>query len=46
VLGPEDDFIGMSGFGASAPAPELFKKFGITADAIVAAALARLGGAV
>jgi len=29
-----DNFIGMSGFGASAPAPELFKHFGITADAL------------
>lgn len=26
-------FIGMHGFGASAPAPELFEKFGITAEA-------------
>jgi transketolase len=42
VLGPEDDFVGMSSFGASAPASDLFKKFGITVDAIVAAALARL----
>ena len=25
-------FIGMQGFGASAPAPELYKKFGITAE--------------
>jgi len=30
-----DNFIGMSGFGASAPAPELFKHFGITATALV-----------
>ena len=37
-LRPDDAFIGMHGFGASAPAPELFKKFGITADAVVAAA--------
>jgi transketolase len=27
-------FIGMSGFGASAPAEQLYKKFGITAEAI------------
>lgn len=27
-------FIGMSGFGASAPAEHLYKKFGITAEAI------------
>jgi transketolase len=29
-------FIGMDRFGASAPAEELFEKFGITADGIVA----------
>ena len=29
----------MTGFGASAPAPELYRHFGITADAV--AALAR-----
>ncbi|MDP2079415.1 MAG: transketolase [Pseudotabrizicola sp.] len=38
VLRPSDRFIGMSGFGASAPAPELYRHFGITADAIVLAA--------
>ncbi|MDW4496765.1 transketolase [Sulfitobacter sp. D35] len=27
-------FVGMTGFGASAPAGELFEKFGITADAV------------
>ncbi len=31
-------FIGMHGFGASAPAPELFEHFGITTDAICAKA--------
>ena len=31
-------FIGMEGFGASAPAPELYKHFNITADAVVAMA--------
>ncbi len=35
VLGPEDGFIGMSSFGASAPGGELFKKFGITVDAVI-----------
>ncbi|OUS34934.1 transketolase [Rhodobacterales bacterium 56_14_T64] len=29
-------FVGMTGFGASAPADELYEKFGITADATVA----------
>ncbi|PDT46583.1 transketolase [Sinorhizobium fredii] len=40
----EDDVIGMSGFGASAPAETLYEKFGITRDAIVARAVARTGG--
>ncbi|MDF3605506.1 transketolase [Paracoccus sp. DMF-8] len=31
-------FIGMTGFGASAPAPTLYKEFGITAEAAVALA--------
>ena len=35
-----DQFIGMAGFGASAPAPDLYKHFGITVEAIVAAAKA------
>ena len=39
-LRPDDQFIGMSGFGASAPAPDLYKHFGITVEAIVAAAKA------
>ena len=39
MLRPEDGFVGMTGFGASAPAPELYRHFGITADAV--AALAR-----
>jgi transketolase len=33
-----DHFIGMSGFGASGPAPELYEHFGITAAAIDSAA--------
>lgn len=37
-LGDKGAFIGMSGFGASAPAPELYKHFGITTEAVVAAA--------
>ncbi len=36
VLRPEDGFIGMSSFGASAPGGDLFKKFGVTMEAIVA----------
>jgi transketolase len=34
-LGGSGVFIGMDGFGASAPAPELYRHFGITAAAIV-----------
>lgn len=34
-LGDEGVFIGMEGFGASAPAPELYKQFGITSDNVV-----------
>ena len=41
-LGEKGVFIGMRGFGASAPAPELYKHFGITADAAVAAVKARI----
>jgi len=37
-LRPQDIFIGMDDFGASAPAPQLFQHFGITADAVCAAA--------
>ena len=35
-------FVGMTGFGASAPAEELYDNFGITADSVVAAVKARL----
>ena len=37
-LGEEGRFVGMTGFGASAPAPVLYEKFGITAAAVVTAA--------
>ncbi|TBN41165.1 transketolase [Paracoccus subflavus] len=36
----EDDVIGMTGFGASAPIDRLYREFGITAEAIVARAKA------
>ena len=36
-------FIGMTGFGASAPAPVLYKEFGITPEATVAEARRLLG---
>jgi transketolase len=39
IIGPDGEFIGMHGFGASAPAKDLYKHFGITAEAAVNAAL-------
>jgi transketolase len=42
VIGHDGIFIGMHGFGASAPAKDLFKHFEITAEAAVAAAMKRL----
>jgi transketolase len=44
VIGPEGIFIGMSTFGASAPAKDLYKHFGITAEAVVEAASTGLKG--
>jgi transketolase len=35
-------FIGMTGFGASAPAERCYQEFGITAEAVVEAAQSRL----
>jgi transketolase len=43
VIGQDGEFVGMHGFGASAPAKDLYKHFGITAEAAVNAALKRLG---
>ena len=43
MLGPTDGFIGMNGFGASAPINDLYAHFGITEDAVVAAVRQRLG---
>ena len=41
-VGPAGAIVGMRGFGASAPAKDLYAHFGITADAVVAAAKTRL----
>jgi transketolase len=41
-IGEHGLFVGMSSFGASAPAERLFEAFGITADAVVTAAMAAL----
>ncbi len=38
LIGAKGDFIGMNGFGASAPGSDLFNHFGITSDAVVAKA--------
>lgn len=41
-IGEDGGFVGMTGFGASAPAEVLYEKFGVTAEAVVTAAKARL----
>ena len=41
-LGPAGRFIGMHGFGASAPARDLYKHFGVTAEAAAHAAITAL----
>ncbi|MBR1245388.1 transketolase [Bradyrhizobium sp. AUGA SZCCT0169] len=38
-LGDDGEFVGMTGFGASAPAETLYREFGITADEAAKAAL-------
>jgi transketolase len=43
IIGTEGRFVGMTGFGASAPYKDLYRRFGITTEAIVAAAFAALG---
>ncbi len=44
-LGEHGTFVGMRGFGASAPADVLYRHFGITADAVAAAAKGQLAQA-
>jgi transketolase len=43
IIGSDGAFVGMTGFGASAPAKDLYRHFGITAEKVAEAALARLG---
>ena len=43
-VGPRGHVVGMHGFGASAPAKDLFRHFGITSAAVVEAAEASLNG--
>ena len=43
IIGLDGAFVGMSSFGASAPAKDLYRHFGITAEKIAEAALTKLG---
>jgi transketolase len=43
IIGADGTFIGMTSFGASAPYKDLYRHFGITAEAVAAAALSKLG---
>ena len=42
IIGSAGAFVGMTGFGASAPYKELYQRFGITAEAVTEAALKHL----
>ncbi|MCP8940155.1 transketolase [Alsobacter sp. SYSU M60028] len=42
IVGADGGFVGMSGFGASAPYKELYAHFGITAEAVAEQATSRL----
>jgi transketolase len=42
IIGSDGAFVGMHGFGASAPVKDLYNYFGITAQAIADAALSKL----
>ncbi len=39
LIGEDGEFVGMTGFGASAPANVLYREFGITSDAVALAAM-------
>jgi transketolase len=41
-IGVDGGFVGMTGFGASAPAKDLYKHFGITPEAVIDAVQARI----
>jgi transketolase len=43
IIGLDGAFVGMTSFGASAPAKDLYKHFGITPEKIAEAALTKLG---
>ena len=42
IIGAGGAFVGMTGFGASAPYKDLYQHFGLTAERVAEAALARL----
>ena len=42
IIGSDGAFVGMTGFGASAPYKDLYKHFGITPQAVADAALSKL----
>ena len=44
MIGHDGTFIGMNSFGASGPYKDVYKHFGITAEAEAAAALKRHNG--
>ena len=44
VIGPDGLFVGMKGFGASAPYKDVYKHFGITAEAVADAVVKRQNG--
>jgi transketolase len=43
IIGSDGGFVGMTGFGASAPFKDLYEFFGITAERVAEAALSKLG---
>ena len=42
IIGQDGIFVGMKGFGDSGPAPDLYKHFNITAEAVTEAVSSRL----
>jgi transketolase len=42
IIGSDGGFVGMTGFGASAPHKDLYRQFGITPEKVAEAALAKL----
>jgi transketolase len=43
IIGSDGAFVGMTGFGASAPYKDLYKHFGVTPEAVAEAAIRKLG---